>query len=258
MRLAVISDIHGNLTALEAVLADLAAAGGADLTWCLGDLAAFGPRPSECVQRIRALAEADEGKTFKVIGGNTDRYLVNGTRFPVPSAKDEDSFKRLANEWQTRDTVLNWNVSRLTWEDYEFLKKIRYQELAHEIEGYGWVLGFHAVPGDDEKFLTTDTPTDEVYDLMLDREGRLGLCGHTHIQMNRDLGRWHIVNVGSVGLASDHFGKACYGLLTFEGDSVKVDLRQIDYDVDAAVQELYTTGHPAPDWAANRMTSTTK
>jgi len=256
MRLAVLSDIHGNLAALEAVLADLESSGGADLTWCLGDLAAFGARPSECVTRIRNLAAENDGATFKVIGGNTDRYLVNGTRFPTPSAKDEAAFHKLSAEWQTRDTVLNWNVGQLTWDDYEFLKKIRNQELSHHVEGYGWVLGFHAVPGDDETFLTQDTPADVVLDFMLDREGRLGVCGHTHVQMNRELGRWHLVNVGSVGLPVDHIGKACYAVLTFEGDSVRVDLRQVDYDIDAAIADLQASGHPAPEWAARRVKPT--
>ena len=58
MRLAIFSDIHGNLTALEAVLADMEQVGGIDLTWCLGDIAAFGPRPAECLRRVKALAEA--------------------------------------------------------------------------------------------------------------------------------------------------------------------------------------------------------
>lgn len=255
MRLAVLSDIHGNLVALEAVLADLQAAGGADLTWCLGDLAAFGGRPAECVRRIKALAEADEGKTFKVIGGNTDRYLVNGTRFPAPSAKDEDSFKRLASEWQTRDTVLNWNVGQLSFDDYEFLKKIRYQEVDTGIDGFGHVIGFHAVPGDDEKFLTAETPAAEVRDLLLDREGRLALCGHTHIQMDRadDLGGWRVINVGSVGLSVGRPGRAEYAILTFSGDHVDVDLRSLSYDLDAAVRDFEASGHPAVAWAAGRL-----
>lgn len=256
MKLAVLSDIHGNLTALETALADLEAAGGADLTWCLGDLAAFGARPAECIRRIKALAEANEGKTFKVIGGNTDRYLVNGTRFPAASAKDEESFKKLAAEWQTRDTVLNWGVGQLSFDDYEFLKKIRHHELGKDIDGYGYVIGFHAVPGDDEKFLTEQTPADEALDLMLDREGRLAVCGHTHIQMNRDLGTWQIINVGSVGLSVNHPGFADYAILTFEGGAVHVDLRSIPYDYEAAIADLSTSGHPAVEWAASRVRPT--
>ena len=94
MRLAVFSDIHGNLTALEAVLQDMEQVGGIDLTWCLGDLAAFGPRPVECIRRVKALAEVDEGKKFKVIGGNTDRYLISGERPKFPLAADEASFQK--------------------------------------------------------------------------------------------------------------------------------------------------------------------
>ncbi|MCC7452288.1 MAG: metallophosphoesterase family protein, partial [Anaerolineae bacterium] len=70
MRLAVLSDIHGNILALEAVLRDLKQMGGADKTWVLGDLCAFGPRPAECIQMVRELAGVS------VIIGNTDRYVA--------------------------------------------------------------------------------------------------------------------------------------------------------------------------------------
>ncbi|KXK50410.1 MAG: metallophosphoesterase [Chloroflexi bacterium OLB13] len=197
MRLAVLSDIHGNLTALNVVLNDLAANGPFDVTWCLGDLAAFGPRPLECVDVIRRLAETDEGKTFKVIGGNTDRYLIGGERLRVGAAQDEAELKRLAGELQTRDTMLNWSMGALDWENYKFLRTILRRELATNVPGYGVVLGFHAVPGDDEAFLTDSTPDELVADIMLDREGRLGIGGHTHRQLNRLAGGWHIVNPGA-------------------------------------------------------------
>ena len=72
MRLAILSDIHGNLLALDAVLRDLKDAGGADKLWILGDLVALGPRPAECLARIREMKDA------KAISGNTDRYVFNG------------------------------------------------------------------------------------------------------------------------------------------------------------------------------------
>jgi len=74
MRLGVISDIHGNLVALETALADLEAA-QPDIVWCLGDLAAFGPRPVECIHRLREAREAFGKQKFHVIGGNNDRYM---------------------------------------------------------------------------------------------------------------------------------------------------------------------------------------
>jgi predicted phosphodiesterase len=256
MRLAVLSDIHGNLTALEAVLDDLHAQGGADLTWCLGDLAAFGSQPAACIRRIKALTEADEGKTFKTIGGNTDRYLVDGTRFPMPSVKEEDELTGFVRFVQDRDTIINWNLAQLSWEDYEFLKSIRERELWHEVEGYGAVIGYHAVPGNDESMLKPDTPDEEAVDYLLDREGRLGIGGHTHIQMNRSIGRWHLINVGSVGLSVDNPGYAQYGIFSFEGDTVSIDLRNIPYDVDAVLDDLEDSGHPAPGFIESRIRPT--
>lgn len=253
MRLAVLSDIHGNLTALEAVMNDIAEQGSMDLTWCLGDLALFGSRPSECIQRIKALTEENEGKTFKTIGGNTDRYLVKGTRFPMPSLKEAGELEGFVKFLQERDTITNWNLAQLSWEDYEFLKKIRDQELSVTVEGYGDVIGYHAVPGNDESMLKPDTPDEEAADYLLDREGRLGIGGHTHIQMNRHIGRWRLVNVGSVGLSVDKPGYAQYGVFTFENGEVEIDLRSIPYDVDAAIADLYTAGHPVPSWIESRI-----
>ncbi|MBZ0277404.1 MAG: metallophosphoesterase [Anaerolineae bacterium] len=251
MRLAVISDIHGNLAALEAVLHDLEQVGGADMTWCLGDLAAFGPRPVECVRRIKALAEVDEGKQFKVIGGNTERYLVNGTRPKTPSAPDEESFKKRAAGWSQRDQGLNWTVGQLEFADYEFLKKIRERELGLDVKDYGYVIGYHGTPGDDEGRLTPETPAHEALDSLLDREGRLGIGGHIHVQMDRDLGAWRAVNVGSVGLSFDHPGEAEWGLFTFTGNDVTVDLRRVPFDVEAVIADLRAVGYPSVDFVAN-------
>lgn len=254
MRLAVLSDIHGNLEALNAVLDDMESLDAVDLTWCLGDLAAFGARPNECIEKIQQLAQEDEGKTFKVIGGNTDRYLVNGTRFPMPSAKDEESFKHLASNWQTRDTLLNWNVSQLSWNSYTYLKEILYRELSVEVENFGHIIGYHAVPGNDEAMLLPDISEEGALDFMLDREGRVGIGGHTHIQMDRDLGKWRLINPGSVGLSVKNAGFAEYAILTFTDDTLQVDLRQVPYSVDAVLQDMDEVGYPTKDWALARLT----
>lgn len=257
MRLAVLSDIHGNLTALEAALADLAAAGGADVTWVLGDLAAGGPRPAECIRRIRELEAAtntEEHKhKFGVIGGNTDRYLVTGERMRTPSAKDADQFSKLAAGWAARDAIYNWSVAQLAWEDYEYLSKLRGRELALPVENYGWVIGYHAIPGNDEAIILPDTNIEEARDALLDREGRLAIGGHTHIQMDRDLGDWRMINVGSVGMSFQDGAKAHYGLFTFENGTVQVDLRAVPYDVAAFKADFAAAAHPGPEWTLSRM-----
>lgn len=230
MRLAVLSDIHGNLDALEAVLADLEAHGGADKIWVLGDLAAFGPHPSECVARLRALPEVG------VIYGNTDRYLTTGQRPEIP-VPDEAAWARMQTALQTRDGAFAWTVGQLSYGDYEYLSKLP-AEQSLQVEGFGWVVGFHAIPGDDEPMRWPDTPDDVLLDDLLDREGRLALCGHTHLPMDRQLDGWRWVNVGSVGLPMDGDPRACYAMLDFDGAAVNVAHRRVAYDVPSVVAKL--------------------
>jgi predicted phosphodiesterase len=252
MRLAVLSDIHGNLLALETALADLENQGAVDLIWCLGDLAAFGPRPAECIRLLRERRESFGKEKFHIIGGNTDRWLVTGER-GKQVAPDEETFKTLAQMWNDRDSGLNWGVGQLSYDDYQFLQKRIGREVSHEFEGYGRAIGYHAIPGDDEALLTPETPDHETLDMLLDREGRLAIGGHIHRQMDRDIGRWRVVNVGSVGMSFDNPGFAQWGLLTCENGALTLDLRNVPYDVQAVIDDLYAIGYPAPEWMGKRL-----
>ncbi|MCU0513537.1 MAG: metallophosphatase family protein [Anaerolineae bacterium] len=257
MRLAVFSDIHGNLAALEAVLADMERAGSIDRWWCLGDLAAHGPRPAECLARLRALREQHGKEVFQVIGGNTDRYLVTGERFPLPAVTDAALLAARVQSLATRDRVLNWNVSVLSYADYEFLAQIIGRELQQRVEGYGTLIGFHAIPGNDESLsLLPATPEEEAHDALLDRAGRLALAGHTHQVMDRTLQAWRVINPGSVGMSLTQHGYAEWALLTVTGDGVQVDFRAVPYDVAAVIADARVAGHPDPDWLADWLRTT--
>ncbi len=234
-RLAILSDIHGNLLALEAVLADLKQAGGAEKTWVLGDLCAFGPRPVECLQVIRDIPNVT------VISGNTDRYLVTGAR-PTIQPRDEAEWREQPEKLRQREAAFSWTVAKLSFADYEYLSKLRH-EVSLEAPGYGWMIGYHGAPGDDERNMLPDTPAEEALDQMLDREGRLGFGGHTHIPMDRDLGTWRLVNVGSVGMPQD-MSRASYALVTVENGSARVDLRTVECDLQAVAQDMRQQEHP--------------
>ncbi|MCB9460766.1 MAG: metallophosphoesterase family protein [Anaerolineaceae bacterium] len=254
MRLAICSDIHGNLIAFEAVLADLAQQEEVDAIWCLGDLVAGGPRPQECIQRVRDLLEEHGKDKFKVIGGNTDRYLLTGERMAMPIYNEEEKYQDRSQQFATRDAVFNWSLSKLGWSDYEFLSQINGREIHTWVEGYGGVIAVHAVPGSDEPTSLLPTTSDEeALDALLDREGRLCLAGHTHRRMNRDLGSWRVVNPGSVGMSFTQPGRAEWALLTFENGDVKVDLRDVPYDVEAVLAEANTLGHPSTDYLVRML-----
>ncbi len=243
MRLAILSDIHGNLLALQAVLGDLKQAGGADKTWVLGDLCAFGPRPAECLQVIRELPQVE------VIGGNTDRYVTTG-HFPTWKSdsrpKDEEQWRAALVQIREMMDNIGWTMSKLNFADYEYLSKLHHG-LELEIPGYGWAIGYHAVPGDDETLLLPDTPADEALDHFLFAEGRIGFGGHTHLAMDRDLGRWRLVNVGSVGLPHDE-ARASYVLMTFEQGEPTIEFRRVSFDRQAVIDDLRQQEHPAVDW----------
>ncbi len=252
MRLAVISDIHGNLTALEAVLMDLQSVGEVDLIWHLGDYVAFGPDGKHVIDRVREqITQLGEDKV-KAIGGNTDRYLITGQRFNQPPAEDEEAFNKLHATRETINAALQWNFAQLTWEDYQWLTKTLGRELHVDVPGYGTVIGFHAVPGNDETFLDADTPDEEAADYLLDREGRLAIGGHTHKPTQREIGTWHMINPGSVG-ASFHAGKAEWALITFADGVANVDLRVVDYDTDALKASIMQSDFPLKEWAIKRL-----
>ncbi len=244
MRLAILADIHGNQRALEAVLNDLKQAGGADRTWVLGDLCAFGPRPAECVQMVRAIPQVE------VIGGNTDRYLTTA-QFPASHPKDEAAWQKLPADLRETVDDLVWTMSKLSFADYEYLAKLPHG-LEVEAPGYGWAIGYHGSPGNDEYLMLPDTPAEEVLDQFLDQEGRLGFGGHTHVPMDRDLGLWRVVNVGSVGMPKDEV-RACYVIATFEGDGVSLDFRRVEFDLEAVFADLRQLQHPALESVIERF-----
>ncbi len=238
MQLAVLADIHGNLAALQAVIADLDAQAPVDHLWVLGDLALFGPQPAACVDAVRALQEERQAK---VIQGNTDRYIVTGSAPTIPPFEAGDWLGQRA-ALAERDASLNWAREQLDGAQAEYLYKLSHS-LSLEAEGYGWLAAFHAIPDDDEGFLTPDASEHDIRDALMDSEARLVLGGHTHLPMDRNLGDVRMVNPGSVGLPFDGDTRAAYAILTFEADgALTVALRRVSYDMHPTLDALQ--GHP--------------
>lgn len=262
MRLAAFSDMHGNMVAFEAALADYEKAGGADTIWFLGDYAAFGPRPAECVRRVKAFLDEIEGDetrrgTRRAIRGNTDRYLVTGQRHAKKAADNAEKLQEHIEDFRAEGDTLVWGLEQLSFEEYEFLAKLS-GECSLTADGYGHVIGYHGTPGDDEGYLQPDTDEEKALDALLDREGVLGIGAHIHVQMDRTLrekGRpsWRAINIGSVGMSNDKPGYAEWGLFTFEDGKVEVDLRAVPYDLEAVIADLKMVGYPAPEWGEKKF-----
>ena len=246
MRIAVLADIHGNLPALDAVLAHLEAQGGAEEIWVLGDLAVFCPYPVQVLERLTALPKA------RFLQGNTDRYLVTGRRPSQIAAEDESQWKRMPALLEQRDANFCWTVEQLSYKWYSFLGELPFRQ-GMDNSGYGSVLAVHASPVGDEVGIWEDTADSDLRDVLASTDARLLLCGHTHHQLERWLGEVRVVNGGSVGLPLDGDQCAAYAILDFVGDECQVAFHRVAYDVEEVIARLEELEHPALEWVGTRL-----
>jgi putative phosphoesterase len=249
MRLAVLSDIHGNILALDRVMADLAEAGFADVIWVLGDLAAFGSSPEAVIQQVRNLPRV------QVIQGNTDRYLVSGVRPAMPLPADEEAWSQMPARLAQRDAAFQWTCERLNFDHFTYLRDLP-TELTIEVEGYGTLTAFHAAPGDDEFGFAPETEDAVVAEKLSGIPAGLVMMGHTHLPMDRQVGDWRVLNVGSIGMPFDGDPRAAYTLLDFDDEGrLTVDPRRVAYDVEKAVGYLQGLEHPLAELQSARLRS---
>lgn len=244
-RLAVLSDVHGNLRALEAVLSDIDAQDEPDAYWILGDLAAFCPWPAETLARLRALPNA------AFLQGNTDRYLVTGRR-PLVQVDSEQDWRRMPRSLKTRDECFRWIVERLSYDDYLFLRDLPTQ-IDQEIPDYGRIAAVHATPDDDEINLYPDAPAGEVRSHLSGLNASLLLYGHTHRPVDRIVDDIRVINSGSVGIPLDGDPRPAYALIDFEGDECSATIRRVSYDREAVIAELERLEHPGRAWVGRML-----
>jgi putative phosphoesterase len=216
MRVAALADVHGNLPALEAVLADVERE-HVDLIVFCGDVAS-GPMPAATIEALRRL------KATRFVRGNADRGIVE-TFDGTPAA-------------EMRGPLADWCASQVTREQRDFLASFD-ATIALDVDGLGRVLFCHASPRNDVDVFTVESSDERVRALIAGIAADVVVCGHTHMQFDRKVDGVRIVNPGSVGMPYGEAG-AFWALLS--GD---VDLRRIDYDREAAGRRMRAAGHQA-------------
>ena len=227
MRVAALYDIHGNLPALEAVLRELDAA-MPDRIVIGGDIVP-GPMPREVLARLQQLhVPAD------FIRGNCELAVL-----------DEAAGKPAAVPESARPP-LQWTARELSPDERELLARWP-KTLSLEIAGLRNVLFCHATPRDENEIFTRLTPEELLAPVFAAANAPLVVCGHTHMQFDRTIGKTRVVNAGSVGMP---FGKPGADWL-FLSDDAGVELRHTDYDLNAAAARVRASNYiQAEEFAA--------
>lgn len=220
MRTLVISDVHGNLAALQAVLDTEPW----DELVCLGDLVAYGPNPVECVALVRDARAV-------VVQGNHDRALAEGTR-----PRCRPLFEHLA------DATHRFARAEASPDDLSYLAGMP-RWLFLERDGRRYLL-VHATPSDPlYRYLGPESP--EWSGEAAKSDAHIILAGHTHLQFRLDLDTATVINPGSVGQPKDGDPRAAYAVL----ENGCVALRRVDYSVEDAVAGLMRRGLTGPELA---------
>ncbi|CAN5534187.1 metallophosphoesterase family protein [soil metagenome] len=233
---ALISDIHGNVAALDAALADIARQ-QPDRILILGDLLLNGPRPAEVMARVMELAAGGA----MVISGNTDVAVADGDfTAAFPWLEEVPAGHRAAAEWARE---------QLSDEQLEFLRGLPAERRLWVAETL--ILGCHASPGSQTSGLPADLEPALTVQRVTRTDARVIACGHTHVAEVRELGRKLIVNPGSCGYAFDGSPDACWAVLTAgPGEEPAARLMRPTYDALGAAQEVSDRGLPSDVYRA--------
>jgi predicted phosphodiesterase len=225
MRIAVLADLHANLPAVRAVLAD-AAEIGCDAIWCAGDLIGRGPHPNEVVELVRE-------REIPVVQGNWDEAVgmgraVTGSLWESPEAE------------QHGQESLYWTRDRLAEDNLAWLRQLP-TNLRIEVHGRSAQL-FHGSPLKSSEYLWEDRPSRHFARIASEEGDELFCFGHSHETFHRVSGQSHFVAAGSVGCGSEGDSNARYAVIYVTESDLVVGFRSIAYERDSVLAEMTAAG----------------
>jgi predicted phosphodiesterase len=218
MRIAVLSDIHGNLPALEAVTTDLGRF-DPDLVFVAGDFQNRGPNPREVTAFIYQSG-------WTILRGNHEDYVIRQSQ----SSKIDDL-----------TDYYNWLPARwtadLTRDSVEWVKGLPIATTLTGPKELSIIIAHGSPRSNDEGFFPT-TPETKAAEMIGSNPPALLCVGHSHIPLIRRINTTLLVNVGSVGFPFDGDHRASYGVINWGRNRWEIDIRRVEYSVDKVVEEF--------------------
>jgi len=243
MRLGLISDVHGNRVALEAVVAD-GRRHGVEAWWVLGDLVAIGPHP---VATLELLADLP-GVRF--VRGNTDRYVVTGAR-PFPHAADVERDESLRPLFLAVESSFTWTRDQMGTASLQWLADLPAAQRLQLPDGTR-LLGIHASPrSDDGVGISRDLPDEQLAELLEGVDADVVCGGHTHQPTDRWVGEQRAVNLGSVSNPITSDLRASYVIIDADRDRHHVAHQRVAYDHDLVIEQVARSSHPEAHYIAS-------
>lgn len=225
MKIALLSDIHANLPALEAVLAHAATLGITEF-WCIGDYLQFNAFPQEVVKTIRKLKPI-------CIHGNIDSQVLE-----MKALLDKTPLEGMPEDI----FPFAWSFLQLSKKSLKFLKALPV-EARVRIKGYKFLL-VHGSPAANDDPIYINTPDERLEELAQMADADFIICGHTHRQFIRDVHGIQFINPGSIGRPFGYDPRACYAVLNIRRASVGVEFYRVEFNVDIAVKAIRAAGLP--------------
>ncbi|HYI13800.1 MAG TPA: metallophosphoesterase family protein [Thermomicrobiales bacterium] len=233
MRVAVISDMHGNAIAFDAVLEDMRGR-GIDQVVCLGDALQGGPQPAEVASRLRDLG-------CPVVIGNADQLVLAGE---VDDGEELSDLQRAVREW---------SAAQIGDEGLALIGQFQ-PTVTIGLSGGRQLLCFHGSPASYGEIILPETSEDDVQQMLGQHLPAIMTGGHTHLQQLRRVGDSVFFNPGSIGLAFSYQQAndppladpwAEYAILTSDDTGAyAIEFRRLPYDVDAFVAVIRSSGMP--------------
>jgi predicted phosphodiesterase len=225
VQIVILSDVHGNVVALEAVLAAIRREAAPDALFVAGDLALIGPRPAEAMALLRSL----DGARF--VMGNCDKYVA----FDPPG-----------------DTEVDWTRARLSDDDMAFLRELPFEQRLEVAPGHE-LLVVHANPRDLEQPIKPGGHDALIRPLLEGVAAEVVAFGHYHVPFLRKIDRWMLVDVASVGFPRDGDQRAVYVTLTWAGGEWQIEHHRVPFAIEAVARDYTAVGYPDAEKAAEQL-----